>query len=390
MNIIFAGDNFPDYVEKSIFLAGPSPREPSVKDWRNSVVEALKQKGFDGTLYIPIPRKRFLNDYEKDENWTYDDQIEWECLARQRADALLFWIPRSMEGKMPALTTNIEFGEDLRFPNVFYGRPDSAESCRYLDRRMGMLNRSVSNNINDLLDNILQYINDGALRKGSETQVPLYIWKSSNFTSWYNNLKHNANELLEFKLKDVVMIGKNKDIVFYFNAHVSVWVEKEKRYKANENIFSRSNISSIMSYYEDPNTFEKTIVLVKEFRSPVSNNEGFVFELPGGSSFEDISYQENAQTEYFEEVGLMVEDASRFNKISERQLAATFGTHTSHLYSLKLNEDEFTKLKSLSLEEKPLGMHNDEITYVILVKEKELYKYPLDYSTIGMIKEVLS
>lgn len=390
MNIIFAGDNFPDYVEKTIFLAGPSPREPSVKDWRNSVVEALEKKGFDGTLYIPIPRKRFFNDYEKDEKWTYDDQIEWECLARQRADALLFWIPRSMEGKMPALTTNIEFGEDLRFPNVFYGRPDSAESCRYLDRRMGMLNRPVSDNINDLLDNILQYINDGALRKGSETQVPLYIWKSSNFTSWYNNLKHNANELLEFKLKDVVMIGKNKDIVFYFNAHVSVWVEKEKRYKANENIFSRSNISSIMSYYEDPNTFEKTIVLVKEFRSPVSNNEGFVFELPGGSSFEDISYQENAQTEYFEEVGLMVEDASRFNKISERQLAATFGTHTSHLYSLKLNEDEFTKLKSLSLEEKPLGMHNDEITYVILVKEKELYKYPLDYSTIGMIKEVLS
>jgi len=390
MNIIFAGDDFPDYVEKTIFLAGPSPREQSVKDWRNGVVEVLEKKGFNGTLYIPIPRKRFFNDYEKDDAWTYDDQIEWECQARQRADALLFWIPRSMEGKMPALTTNIEFGEDLRYPNIFYGRPDEAESCRYLDKRMVMLNKPVSNNVENLLDNILEYIGDGAIRKGAETQVPLYIWESSNFLSWYNNLKNNGNSLLTFKLKDVVMIGKNKDIVFYFNAHVSVWVEKEKRYKANENIFSRTNISSIMSYYEDPETLEKTIVLVKEFRSPVNNNEGFVFELPGGSSFEDISYQENAQAEYFEEVGLMIEEKSRFKKVSERQLAATFGTHISHLYSLKLTKEEFIKLKSIALEEKPLGLHNDEITYVILVNEKELYNYSIDYSTIGMIKEALS
>ena len=128
---------------------------------------------------------------------------------------------------------------------------------------------------------------------------------------------------------------------------------------------------------------------MKEFRSPVSNKEGFVFELPGGSSFDDISYQENAQTEYFEEVGLMIEDKTRFVKVSQRQLAATFGTHISHLYSVKLNKEEFLKLKEISLEEKALGMHNDEITYVILVKEKDLYNVPVDYSTIGMIKEAL-
>ena len=60
MNIIFAGEAFPKYVKKTIFLAGPSPREDGVNDWRNDVVEQLKEKEFDGTLYIPIPRKRFL------------------------------------------------------------------------------------------------------------------------------------------------------------------------------------------------------------------------------------------------------------------------------------------------------------------------------------------
>lgn len=389
MNIIFAGEAFPKYVKKTIFLAGPSPREEGVSDWRNDVVEQLKEKKFDGTLYIPIPRKRFYKNYEQDKSWTYDYQVEWECIARQRADALLFWIPRSNKGKMPGLTTNIEFGEDLRFPNIFYGRPDDAESCRYLDKRIEMIKKEVFNNTGDLLDGILNYLGEGAERKDAETEVPLYIWKTPNFSSWYTNLKESGNSLLNFKLKDVVMIGRNKDIVFYFNAHVNIWVEKEKRYKANENIFARTNISSIISYYEDPESYEKTIVLVKEFRSPVSNKEGFVFELPGGSSFDDISYQENAQTEYFEEVGLMIEDKTRFVKVSQRQLAATFGTHISHLYSVKLNKEEFLKLKEISLEEKPLGMHNDEITYVILVKEKDLYNVPVDYSTIGMIKEAL-
>lgn len=389
MNIIFAGEDFPKYVKKTIFLAGPSPREEAVDDWRNQVVEQLKEKEFDGTIYIPIPRKRFYKNYTEDKSWTYDNQVEWECLARQRADALLFWIPRNTKGKMPGLTTNIEFGEDLRFPNIFYGRPDEAESCRYLDKRIEMQKKEFYNNIDDLINNILKYLGEGSERKDAETEVPLYIWKTPNFSSWYNNLKESGNSLLNFKLKDVVMIGRNKDIVFYFNAHVNIWVEKEKRYKANENIFARTNISSIISYYEDPESLEKTVVLVKEFRSPVSNIEGFVFELPGGSSFDDISYQENAQTEYFEEVGLMIEDKTRFIKVSQRQLAATFGTHISHLYSLKLTKEEFLKLKDISLEEKPLGMHNDEITYVVLAKEKDIYNIPVDYSTIGMIKEAL-
>lgn len=391
MNIVFAGEEFPNTVVKSIFLAGPSPREASVEDWRNNFVKIIEEKGFDGTLYIPIPKNRFYKDYSEDKEWTYDSQIEWECKARNRADALLFWIPRSNKNKMPGLTTNIEFGEDLFKSNLFYGRPNDAESCRYLDKRMVMLKPdyvSVSDE-NILVDNVLNYLSEGSYREGVEVEVPLYIWESSNFKSWYSSLRMGGNKLLSFTLKDTLMVGRNKDYLFYFNAHVSVWVEKEQRYKANENIFSRSNISSILSWYYDKDKDEKYVVLVKEFRSPVNNNEGFVFELPGGSSFDDISYQENAQTEYFEEVGLFIEDASRFNLVSTRQLAGTFGTHLSHLYSVELNKDEFEKIIEISKEEKPLGAHNSEITYVIVLKENEIYNVPVDYSTIGMIKESL-
>lgn len=390
MNIVFAGDDFPSVVEKTIFMAGPSPREENVKDWRNEAVKILESKGFNGTLFIPIPHDRFYNKYDENKGWSYDGQVEWECAARDRADVILFWVPRSVKEKMPALTTNIEFGEDMYKPNVFYGRPDYAESCRYLDKRIEMFKRVFFNTLDELINNVISYLGDGSIRKEGEVEVPLFIWKSSNFKSWYKNLKLNNNKLLSFLLKDVIMVGKNKDILFYFNAHVNVWVEKEKRYKANESIFARTNISSILSYYIDPITLEKTVVLVKEFRSPVSNSEGFVFELPGGSSFEDVSYQENAQTEYFEEVGLTIEDITRFKLVSKRQLASTFGTHISHLYKIELNNKEFEKLKLIAMEEKPLGMHNDEITYVVMVKEKDIYDIPVDYTTIGMIKEALN
>ena len=35
---------------------------------------------------------------------------------------------------MPAFTTNVEFGYYVRNPKVVYGRPDSAEKMKYLDR----------------------------------------------------------------------------------------------------------------------------------------------------------------------------------------------------------------------------------------------------------------
>jgi hypothetical protein len=47
---------------------------------------------------------------------------------------ILFWIPRELD-KMPAFTTNVEFGYWLaKTPSrIIYGRPDNARKIKYLD-----------------------------------------------------------------------------------------------------------------------------------------------------------------------------------------------------------------------------------------------------------------
>lgn len=110
---------------KSIFLAGPTPRDEAVHSWRPYAIKLLREMGFDGVVYVP--------EYETGEVLhNYDNQIEWEWKALDNAGAILFWVPRNLE-TMPAYTTNVEFGYWVRDDRAFYGRPSSAILVRYLD-----------------------------------------------------------------------------------------------------------------------------------------------------------------------------------------------------------------------------------------------------------------
>jgi hypothetical protein len=39
--------------EKSIFLAGPTPRTPGIISWRKEACEILEELGFNGIVYVP-------------------------------------------------------------------------------------------------------------------------------------------------------------------------------------------------------------------------------------------------------------------------------------------------------------------------------------------------
>ena len=110
---------------KSIFLAGPTPRDEAVHSWRPYAIKLLREMGFDGVVYVP--------EYSTGEVLhNYDSQIAWEWKALDNAGAILFWVPRNLE-TMPAYTTNVEFGYWVRDDRAFYGRPSSAVLVRYLD-----------------------------------------------------------------------------------------------------------------------------------------------------------------------------------------------------------------------------------------------------------------
>lgn len=138
--------------KKSIFLAGPTPRNESVVSWRTEACKKLKELGFDGVVYVP--------EYS---TWKpkadYTEQAMWERMALTEATVILFWIPRCLPD-MPAFTTNVEFGYWLHTNKVIYGRPDDAEKIKYLDWLYELdYHEAPYNDFNKLLENAIKKAN---------------------------------------------------------------------------------------------------------------------------------------------------------------------------------------------------------------------------------------
>lgn len=386
-NIIFSDQPIPQKIIKSVFLAGPSPRNKDSLDWRHEALSLFEKNEFNGTIFIPVPKERFYGK-EDSHDWTYDNQVAWECHARSVSDTILFWVPREIEHTkkdlgMPAFTTNIEFGEDLHSGKIIYGRPDNAQKCRYLDKRIIEIKGVVYHKLEDLIIACIRNLGEGSLRQQGEVFVPLFIWNSEQFQSWYSQLKENGNQLINAKLLYHMKISGQH--LFSFILSVNIWVESEQRFKSNEFVFYRKDISSILPYFKEGN--ETFVVLVKEFRSPVRNESGLVYELPGGSSLKSgINPQENAQHELEEETGIHIQDLSRFVFVKNKQLCATLSSHHNYLYKVELTQKEFEMVKKNRDSQTYFGVKEDsEMIHLEIIPVSQIMNYPLDFSMIGMI-----
>lgn len=139
--------------KKSIFLAGPTPRDENTISWRIDVCDRLEKLGFDGVVYNP--------EYS---SWkpksSYIDQAEWEREALIEATVILFWIPRDLKD-MPAFTTNVEFGYWLHTGKVIYGRPDNSVKNKYLDWLYKVdYNKEPFNDLDKLLKEAIKMVDE--------------------------------------------------------------------------------------------------------------------------------------------------------------------------------------------------------------------------------------
>mgnify|MGYP003109660019 FL=1 len=117
------------YQRKLVFLAGPTPRDGSTS-WRVSAEDSFREESslldetYDVSLIIPEPRDGVFHG---------DSDAQWEHLAINACDVLLFWVPRDLKD-LPGFTTNVEFGYFLRDKEkVVYGRPFNTPNVGYLD-----------------------------------------------------------------------------------------------------------------------------------------------------------------------------------------------------------------------------------------------------------------
>jgi 8-oxo-dGTP pyrophosphatase MutT (NUDIX family)/nucleoside 2-deoxyribosyltransferase len=363
---------------KSIFLAGPSYRENGIPGWREEAIALLEKKGFDGIVFSPEPMTTL----------PFEQGEEWEDKYLNMADVILFWVPRDLE-KLPGFTTNIEFGDWMESGKIVLGYPEEAPKMRYLKRKCEKLTIPTAHTLESTIDKALGFLGNGALREGAEVFVPLHIWKQDGFQNWYGNLKTAGNSLEYAKvLWDFTMPIARK--VFCWVIKVHVYIAAEDRVKENEFVFTRSDISSVLAYYKTGSLLDTEIVLVKEFRSPVSNTSGYVYELPGGSSMkEGVNPLEIAKDELEEETGLSV-DLEGFKFETSRQICATLSSHKSFLFSRELDEEEIDKAHAEV--GKVHGVEEDtERTYVVVRTVREiLADNLLDWSMVGQILSVLN
>jgi len=372
-------DSAPESFSKSIFLAGPTPRDSNTADWRPDAIQALEDVGYDGVVFNPNPGTKP----------DYDDQIAWEQSMMNMADVILFWVPREMK-KMPALTTNFEFGEWFRSGKVVLGYPEYADKMEYLHHMADENGIPVAFTLENTVDNALELIGKGAPRTGGERNIPIEIWEKPAFQEWLQAQKSAGNRLDGAEVVWQFRVGPNKDRLFLWAIHVDVYIGSEDRHKTNEIVIMRPHISAIVAYCwpsirlaSIPGDIE--IAIVKEFRSPASVGDCFIREVPGGSSIKPgVDPRENASHEFEEETGVSIStDRLEFQGI--RQLAGTLSAHHAHVYSVALSIPEMKTLK------KEIGkMHgvveDTEQTYVEVYTVAELLNNPLtDWSTLGMI-----
>lgn len=380
MQVVYAPEAPPSQFTKSMFLAGPSPRNPDQPNWRPEALAALEAMGYDGVVFVPLPR-------EGDWSHGYDAQVEWELTHLNMADVVLFWVPRSKD--LPAMTTNVEFGSFYDTGKAILGYPKDATQMRYLDHLARTESVTVCGTLEDTLRAAVTRLGTGALRTGGERDVPLHIWKLQHFQGWFKAQRAAGNHLHGARLLWSFRVGPAKGFTFAFVLRVDVHIESEGRNKTNEFIFARPDISTVVAYRKREVLADTDIVLIREFRSPARTADGFIREVPGGSSWkpgEDPFV--TAAHELSEETGFNV-DPSRLRKIGARQLCGTLSVHQAHVFACEVTAEELVALRKQQEDGTVFGVVEDsERTYIEVKRLGDLIasaSNALDWAMLGMI-----
>ena len=381
MRVIYAHQPFPAAFERAVFLAGPSPRRPEHPDWRPAAIAELASLGYDGVVFIPMPESGHAMP-------SYDAQIGWEEDAIRLSDVVAFWVPRDLE-VMPAFTTNVEWGRLENSGRVVLGYPTDAPKMRYLASWAEHWSAPIRHSLRETLEAAIERMGPGALRSGGECGVPLDVWRSDVFQGWYAAQVGAGNRLDSAEVRWVHRVGPDKRWLIFWALAVDVYVAAEDRNKSNELLIGRPDVAAVVIYDADaPSQGETRVALVREFRSPARTPDGFVYELPGGSSFNpDEPMRGVAAEEVDEEMGFHI-DANALRRVAQRQLGATLSPHTATVFALGVSA---AQMDALAADDAVHGQAESSERTVNAVRRIDdlLSGGEVDWSTLGMVLQAV-
>ena len=159
--VSYAQAPVPDAWDGSVFLAGPTPRDPAVPSWRPEALDRLRHHWSEvgaGRLVVFVPE-------HEDGGFagTWLAQVEWEDACLQASDVIAFWVPRDMV-TLPGLTTNVEWGRWESSGKVVLGTPPEAPATRYLRHYAAKVGAPTADTLDDTMTAALALL---ARRRGT-------------------------------------------------------------------------------------------------------------------------------------------------------------------------------------------------------------------------------
>ncbi|MFC5802630.1 nucleoside 2-deoxyribosyltransferase domain-containing protein [Streptomyces formicae] len=196
VQVVHVGQEPPEAWAAAVYLCGPTPTDPAEPSWRPDAVAALSTAWSGaGRLVVFLPEPVRGGSYP-----AYADQIAWEEEAMRRSDVILFWIPREMS-RLPGLVSNIKWGAWCDSGRTVLGAPPKAERMEYLLHFADVLGVPVERTVPGAADAALRAIGQGSARSAGERSVPLTVWRTEAFRSWYADRREAGDRLLDARVE---------------------------------------------------------------------------------------------------------------------------------------------------------------------------------------------
>ena len=278
LTLVRPGDAAPESFERSVFVACASAAA-----WETAALEQLQAAGItSGTVFVGD---------EAPEN------AGWRDAAANISDAIACWAADEPSDELRA--TILRWGSSGK---LFLGHADGSWA---MPLAAPFPQLSAQPDLPGLMAAVGKMVKAGAERVGPEREVPLMIWRTPPWGLWYESQKAAGNRLDGAKVEWTFRVGPGGAFVLFWAIHADIHVAAENRNKSNEVVIARPDVCCTLAYVPGRSLIDTEIIVIKEFRSPCRNENGFVYELPGGSSFKPNSdvYQ-TAADELREETGL--------------------------------------------------------------------------------------